>query len=127
MKHEKFIQLAVRTAYRSESKFRLGAVLVKKNRVLSWGINKMDKSHPVQQEYSDVPFLTGLHAEIHSCIGLHQEDLEGSSIYVARLLKNGKTALALPCDGCQRFMKVCGVREAFYTDSQNSSFSRLPL
>src|SRR5690349_19301560 len=125
-KHEKFIQLAVRTAYRSESKFRLGAVLVKKNRVLSWGINKMKRSHPAQLKYSDVPFLTGLHAELHTCIGLTEEDLTGASIYVARLLKSGRTALALPCGGCRRFLQEAGVREAFYTDSQNS-FSRLPL
>jgi len=119
MKSDHFIKLAVNTAFRSKSKFRLGAVLVKKGKVLSFDYNRMNRSHPVQQKFSKTPFTIGLHAEIACCLGVGLRDLENSSVYVARVLRNGESALARPCQGCERFLRNVGVREVFYT-GQNS-------
>lgn len=126
-RHEQFMNLAVTTARRSRSKFRLGAVLVKKNRVISWGINRMDRSHPIQARYSRMPFLTGLHAEIHSCLGVEPRHLEGATLYVARLLKNNRTALALPCEACRTFLEDSGVKKVYYTEDSNNSFTMMNL
>ena len=109
-------KLALRMAEKSVSRFRLGAVLARKNRVISVGYNDMTKSHPLQQRFSlDKSFVLGLHAEIHSCIGVSALDLDGADIYVARILRSGKIALAKPCLVCEKFIADVGIRKVYYS------------
>ena len=119
---EQFLQLAIDAAFRSKSKFRLGAVLVKKNRVLSFGVNNMKKTHPACARPGVRPeFSTGLHAEVDATVGVSKGDLERSKLYVARILKNGKPAMAKPCEGCTRHLRELGIREVIYTVSGDLS------
>lgn len=116
MKFEHFIKLALNTAFRSKSKFRLGAVLVKKGRVLSFGVNDMKKSHPRQSKYiKNKEFFLGLHAELHAIIGVSARDLDESTLFVGRVLKNGVPALAKPCQACENLLREAGVREVYFT------------
>jgi len=118
MKPDYFIELAVRTAFKSNSKFRLGAVLAKRNIVLNTAVNKMNKTHPTQQRYSEKDFSVGQHAELRCCIGVPLADLERSTLYVARVLKNGTPALSKPCPGCESFLRDYKIRKVFYTVSR---------
>ena len=112
------MQLAVRMAGKSTSKFRLGAVLVYKANILSTGHNDMARTHPLQQKYAKgVSFTLGLHAEIDACLGVTKADLQGADLYVARILKNGNVALAKPCRICQRFILDVGIRRVYYSFS----------
>jgi deoxycytidylate deaminase len=107
-------QLAISMARKSVSKFRLGAVLAKRKRIISAGFNNMRKTHPFHKdEYS-----LGLHAEIHACIGVSADELEGSSIYVARLLRDDSLALAKPCKVCLRFLLSVGISRVFYSTNE---------
>lgn len=110
------INLARHMALKSVSKFRLGAVLVKKNRVISAGYNQMNKSHPIMQKYSDTDFTLGLHAEVHSCIGVSANDLHASELWVCRLHKNEEFAMARPCLTCQKFLIDIGVKKVYFTN-----------
>ena len=108
-------------AYKSSSKFRLGAVLAKKNRVVSTGYNNMGKSHPLQQKYAkNVNFTLGLHAEVASCLGIPMLDIKDATLYVVRLLKDNKTALAKPCSTCQNFIYNVGIKKVIYSDEFDS-------
>ncbi len=113
------MKLAIRTAFCSNSRFRLGAVLIKKKRVISFGINDMRRSHPKQQKYSTKKWAIGSHAELKCCIGVDLKDLQKSTMYVARILKNGNPALAKPCQCCQSILREFGVRKVFYTITES--------
>lgn len=123
-RHEQFIKLAILTAFKSKSKFRLGAILVRKNKVLSFGINNMRKTKPslyYRKGGRRTDVVMGLHAEVHCTIGVQSEDLEGSTMYIARILKNGKPAMSKPCEECRRFLIEAGIKEVIYTVSDGLS------
>lgn len=118
---DKFINLATSMALKSTSKFRHGAVLVRKNRVISAGFNNMRKSHPIVEEFNNNSnFVKGMHAEIHACLGVSASDLKKSDVYVVRLLRNGEKALSLPCQMCQSFLDSVGVRRVYFSTATGS-------
>lgn len=39
----------------------------------------------------------------------------GSTVYVARVLRNGIPALSRPCADCERLMRARGVKKVYYT------------
>ena len=110
--------LARYMALKSVSKFRLGAVLVKKGRVVSTGYNHMQKSHPLMQKYAGkLNFTLGLHAEVHTCIGVSAGDLHMADMWVCRVHRSGALAMALPCRVCQRFLTDVGIRRVYFTNT----------
>ena len=117
MNHNHY-DLARTMAEKSLSRFRLGAVLAKKNRVISTGYNDMRKTHTLMQKYNrDKSWAPGLHAEVDACIGVPAADIEGADLYVVRILKSGRLALAKPCRICRRFIKDVGIRRVYYSFS----------
>ena len=114
-------------AMKSKSHVRLGAVLTKRRRVISAGVNNMRKTHPIVQQHSPGDdFTRGTHAEIHACIGVSARDLEGAEIYTVRLLRNGQKALAKPCKICQSYMRSVGVVGVWFTvDADNVGYLEL--
>lgn len=113
---ERHCKLAVNMAYKSTSRFRLGAVLAKKNRVLSTGFNDMRRTHPKMEKFNtNKTFTLGLHAEIHSCLGVPMADLEGSDLYVARILKDNTLAMAKPCAVCTKFILDVGINQVYFS------------
>lgn len=108
--------LAVNMAQKSSSRFRLGAVLAKKNRVISTGYNDMSKTHTLMQKYNrDKSWTPGLHAEVDACIGQSPLDMSYADLYVVRILKNGSIAMAKPCKICHSFLTAVGIRRVFYS------------
>ena len=43
------------------------------------------------------------------------QDLIGSTIYVSRILKSGKSGLAKPCMECMCLIKSVGIKKIVYT------------
>lgn len=112
----RILQVAHNMALKSNDKFRLGAALVRRNRVISAGVNNMRKTHPLVQKHApDIDFLLGVHAEIHCCIGVSAKDLWRAELYVVRLLRNGQRALAKPCKICQSYLRSVGVAGVWFT------------
>jgi len=119
------MELARNIALKSTSKFRLGAVLSKKNRVISTGYNQMEKTHPLMQKISKTNYTLGLHAEIHCCIGVSAKDLLNSDLYVYRVKRNLEPALARPCAACYTFLCDVGVRRVHFTTPNGVSTIRI--
>lgn len=98
---------------------RMAAIIVKRNRLLGIGWNSR-KTHPLQYAFSKSHLKISLHAEIDAIIDAlrtHEEkDLNGASIFVARVLRNGSRAIAKPCPICQRALKAYGIRGIYYTE-----------
>ena len=91
--------------------FRLGAVLVHKNIIVSVGMNSY-KTHPYMAPRTEWPFL---HAEQHAIIRAGVDNCEGLDLYVARVLKNNELALSKPCDVCAKLIKNVGIKNVYYS------------
>lgn len=103
-------RIAKAIAEKSPSRFRLGAVIARKGRVLSVGFNQMDKTHP--RSANKYPYL---HAELHALIGLGLNQTKGSDLFVCRLTRNGEEAIAKPCEYCMAAIRAAGVRRVYYS------------
>lgn len=75
----------------------------------------MNKTHPIQAKASKLPFSIGIHAEVKCCVGMPFCDLENSTLYVARILRDGATALSRPCKSCENFLREAGIKRVFFT------------
>ena len=94
-----------------KSKFRLGAVLVHRNIIVSIGMNSY-KTHPLMAERTEWPFL---HAEQHAIIRAGVDNCEGLDLYIARVLKNNDLALSKPCKVCTELIKDVGIKNIYYS------------
>jgi pyrimidine deaminase RibD-like protein len=99
-------------------RFRVGAIVARKNRILSFGTNSK-KTHPLQAKFTNKPYLKAWrHAEIHA-LALCGNDCLGSDVYVCRSLANGNMGNSRPCSGCMEALKHFGIARAFYVHDGN--------
>lgn len=109
MKVRMFKRAALMAQYGEHKQHKVGCVIAKGNKVLSWGYNR-DKTH------SKSPHAWAyIHAEFDAIRKLNPEDLVGTTIYIYREKKNGSLALAKPCDSCHSLIKDIGIKEVCYT------------
>jgi deoxycytidylate deaminase len=94
-----------------KSKFRLGAILVHKNNIISVGTNSY-KTHPLMAARTEWPYL---HAEQHAIIRAGVDNCEGLDLYIARVLKNNKLALSKPCNVCSKLIRDVGIKNVYYS------------
>jgi|TARA_Y100000034_G_C6836325_1_gene377983 deoxycytidylate deaminase len=99
--------------------FRLGAVIVEKNSILSVGNNSY-KTHPVMFYRTEWPFL---HAEQLAIIRRGLDNCEGHDLYVVRILKNLDYAISYPCKVCRQLISDVGIRNVFYIN-ENGKYSQ---
>lgn len=112
----KHVARAKAMALASTGKFRLGAVLAKGTQVLGQGMNN-DRTHPRMQRFNpNKSYTPGLHAEVHACMGLPDETLEGADLYVVRVTKKGKMAMAMPCEICRKFIRESKIKRVFFSN-----------
>jgi tRNA(Arg) A34 adenosine deaminase TadA len=96
--------------------YRIGACLMHGDTVLSVRHNSY-KTHPYLARLTKYPHL---HAESY-CILAHGIDYcKGTTLYVARTLKDGTTANAKPCAVCHGIMLDVGVDMCYYTQDKDS-------
>lgn len=105
---ENFYSLTLKIAGTSQCHYRMGAIIVKGNRILAVGVNVV-KTHPiVTKNYQD--HCVSIHAELNAIIRA-QTDIIQSTLYVAR--DGGK--VSKPCTACQELMKLAGIRTMVYS------------
>lgn len=103
---------AMGLALASKEKHRHGAVIIKKGKVISWGIN-VRKNDP---NICSFPLTeSGVHAEV-AAIKKANTSLEGATIYVARINKTGQPLLSKPCERCQAAIEKAGIKKVIYTE-----------
>lgn len=94
---------------------RMAAIIVdKRGRPMGVGLNKY-KTHPLQAKFSRHPESIYLHAEIAALVDAQGQDLSDATMYVARVLKNGMPARAMPCCGCQAALIAFGLKDVIWT------------
>ncbi len=107
---DKFFKVCKKVAiYSDHHQHKIGAVIVKRNKILSTGFNKL-KTHPL----SPHPFRS-CHAEFVAISFLSSEQLKGSTIFVYRETKQGELANSRPCSYCYSLIKSKGIKKIVYT------------
>lgn len=117
-KDKRFFQIArVISQLSTHKRFKIGAIIVCKNKLISAGTNS-EKSHPVQKRYDkERGFKThhSCHAEIRAILNSKLSDLSGCTIYTYRETKNKGLAMARPCAACLRMIKDYNIKIINYT------------
>lgn len=112
---DSILDLAIQIAASSPSRYRIGAVLLKKNKVISTAVNLEKKSHPFQAKIAKkvgmVPKIY-LHAEVHALI---RARCDVDTIVVARLDKRGQLKLSRPCACCSFALQEAGITKVYYS------------
>ena len=96
----------------SRKTYRLGAVLVNKNSIVSVGNNSY-KTHPMLKYRTKWPFL---HAEQQAIIRHGLDNCEGKDLYIVRVLKNLEYAMSYPCSVCRKLISDIGIKNVYYTN-----------
>ena len=99
------------TGVGTRGNFRLGAVLVHRNTIVSIGMNSY-KTHPLMAARTSWPFL---HAEQNAIIRAGMDNCEGLDLYIARVLKNNDLAMSKPCKVCIKLIEDVGIRNIYYS------------
>lgn len=110
---KRFFELAKRLSFKSNHpQHKLGCVITRKNKVISFGFNEIKTHTKSNHKYKM------LHAEISALIGLPFEELQGCTAYVYRQKKDGSTAIARPCEACRLALSLAGISTVCYTDEE---------
>lgn len=113
----RFAKQAV-SAHPSGEKFKLAAVIIQKNCRIAVGINYRYKTHPSCREFD--PHKT-VHAEINAIMRtVNKDKLKGSTIVVYRQDNHGNSAMARPCDMCEKMLRKYGVKKMIYTNNNGT-------
>lgn len=120
---EKKMKIAIRLAGESSGiRFKHGCAIFKGKTLISFGCNNSDKTHPKAIMYK----YQYLHAETAAMIGVSDDDLKGSTVYVARVNPSGQVRMSKPCPICEGLMRKHGIRKVVFTTS-NGEFGRMIL
>lgn len=113
-RHDRLVEQAIRVAATSQhKKWKLGVVLTRGSTFLSSAPNK----------FRNNPWINPLHATEHAEMATIRKSLNGTrgtTIYVARVDKDGIPRLARPCHRCMKQLYLAGVREVVYTTNDGS-------
>jgi len=112
---DSFLKLAIETAKSSPSKKKVGAVLLKKNKIIATAVNLEEKSHPLQAKLAKRVGLAPkiyLHSEINALIKAKED---ADTIVVARVNNQGKLRNACPCPICSLALDEYGVDNIYYS------------
>ncbi len=110
--NKKFFDLAKKISLKSPSRIKMGCVIAKRGRVVSFGWNDMTRTHPKSKTYGNL-----IHSELHALIGLSRKETKGSDVYVYRETRNGVLAQSRPCPVCYAALRQAGIRNVFFTDN----------
>lgn len=106
-------------AWKSNSDFKVGAIIVKGGRILSTGYNRIE-AHP------EAYFGCSFHAE-HDAIRKAKSEIQGAKMFVYRFgRKHGHIKTSKPCEFCQQEIAKAELSSVIYVDVdgtlQKSSF-----
>lgn len=107
----KFFDLAKKLSRNSTHyQHKLGAVIVKGNKIVGVGFNKLKTNSKSNHLYHSH------HAELDAILNANTSDLTKMSIYVYRETKDGSLGSSKPCRFCEKLIASYGIKEVFYTD-----------
>lgn len=109
------IRRAKRQANKSTYRYRMGAVVFRKKKVISEGYNiPYTHIHPAELPMKYRKFPTSLHAEVAALLAAN-EDVKGASLIVVRINWHNQFLDSFPCPYCLMYLKHVGIRKIYYS------------
>lgn len=114
--HQKIVNRSFKLLHLNNNDFRHFSFIVRKNKIVSEGINHERKTHPLASKYS--PEWGRIHSEMDALIksDIAPAELRYYDLYNVRIGKSGRVLLSRPCSNCQRVITDFGFRNVFYTN-----------
>lgn len=119
------LQQAIAVAMASDSPKRMGAVLLKKRRIVASATNSYEKTHPVQAWYAEKTAQILNQPSLSKKVYLHSEVLclikcreDADTIIVCRVgghNKSNELRMARPCPVCSHYLKKEGIQHVHYS------------
>ena len=130
----KFFNTAELLARASSYKWQIGAVITQSGKIISSGIAS-DKTHPTQYKHN---LSTGrlsngwgqrLHAEFIAILRLPRNHNinNKTSLYVVRVLADGRRSMARPCVTCMSLIKEKGITNVYYTTPEGYVYEHITI
>lgn len=113
--YDGILKECIRVANKSSYKLKVGAVVFKGKRILSFGCNDI-RSSSIHNKYKE--YHNSLHAEQAAVMNLDWNTLKGCSILVIRITPLGKLANSKPCPMCAKLLKHIGIKHIYYSTSK---------
>lgn len=110
----KYLDQAIELAQISDCKYRHGAIIRKSGKTIAVGVN-YTVNDPAYLDDDVAVEHTAVHAEVAALNSCRKVDLQGATIYVARVSARNEPRMSKPCERCQKALKERGVRKVFYT------------
>lgn len=104
--------LAMSESSKSPMKFKLGAVIIKRGKLLGFGYNS-SKTHPIFGSKDNYKTLHAEGAALY-CAKKLGNDVKGATMIVYR--KGGR--MSKPCDHCQSIIEKAGIAKVIYTNHE---------
>jgi len=113
---------------RIKNYYTVGAILVEKRDILSWGLNDYKKTNPHTPQLSN--YIIPTHAEVN-CISKYISKRnyinDNMTLYVVGLTKANEpnyTISSKPCESCMNYIfDVCGLKRVVYVDNNGGNIS----
>jgi len=116
--NKRFFELAEKISKLStHKKHKMGSVLVRKNRLISFGTNLM-KTHPKSPS-----IFKYIHAEFNCIINSKLDNFDDCEIYTFRKTPGGKIANSKPCFYCENLLRSLNFKNIYFSDE--NGFKRL--
>ena len=105
------LALKIAQTIEHDMRFHHCAILAKKNRVISIGINRGKTNPKCKNPYGH------LHAEIDCIIGVDKASLRNASLFVVRAggINREHIYLSKPCSYCAAAITRTGIKEVYYS------------
>ena len=98
-------------------KWRHGAVLMHKSKIISAGYNEQYKTNTSATRW----FRWGFpHAEMSACIKAGFDACQGANLVVVRLTAAGSLGQSHPCKQCQKMFKDLGIKNVWYSNEDGN-------
>lgn len=130
-KDRSLFRVASNIADMSNHRYKLGAVVYYKHRIISSGCNSSTNTDRIQaildkQKYG-CECCGKLHAESAALIPLIKRHIQikGAEIYVVRKKHQNTYGMARPCSSCMKLIKECGISKIHYTTDDGYSTEEL--
>jgi deoxycytidylate deaminase len=107
---------AIKAARKSPHRIKVGAVIFKRNRIISIGTNHPLKAarhlHPRYQRWKG-----SIHAEVDAILKA-KTDLKRCNILVVRINRFGEIRNSKPCDQCFSYIRAVGIKKVYFTNRE---------
>lgn len=94
----------------SNYKIKMGAVLVDSGTPIAVGFNSLKYF----SKWCSPPSVS-IHAEMNCLRTCSKKRIKGCELYIYREHKNGRLALAKPCEDCLNVIRQKGIKRIYYT------------